>query len=49
LCHVAGVPESDSYGRITPNRARHTIAYQLANGHNPMPLLEGSIWISRRS
>ena len=49
LCHVAGVPESDSYGRITPNRARHTIAYQLANGRNPMPLLELQNWLGHRT
>lgn len=49
LCELAGVPESDSYGRITPNRARHTIAYQLANGRNPMPFLELQNWLGHRS
>lgn len=49
LCRVAGVPETDSYGSITPNRARHTIAYQLANGREPMPLLELQTWLGHRS
>lgn len=49
LCELAGVPASDSYGRITPNRARHTIAYQLANGRNPMPFLELQNWLGHRS
>lgn len=49
LCRVAGVPENDSYGPITPNRARHTIAYQLANGRDPMPLLELQAWLGHRT
>lgn len=49
LCRAAGVPQTDSYGRITPNRARHTIAYQLANGRDPMPLLELQTWLGHRS
>lgn len=49
LCRVAGVPETDSLGRITPNRARHTVAYQLANGRNPMPLLELQAWLGHRN
>lgn len=49
LCRVAGVPENDSYGLITPNRARHTIAYQLANGRDPMPLLELQAWLGHRT
>lgn len=48
-CHVTGVPESDSYGPITPNRARHTIVYQLANGRNHMPLLELKAWLGHRT
>lgn len=49
LCRVAGVPETDSLGLITPNRARHTVAYQLANGRNPMPLLELQAWLGHRN
>jgi len=49
LCRVAGVPDTDSLGRITPNRARHTVAYQLANGRDPMPLLELQAWLGHRN
>lgn len=49
LCRTAGVPTHDSRGAITPNRARHTIAYQLANGRDPMPLLELQAWMGHRS
>lgn len=49
LCRAAGVPETDSYGAITPNRARHTIAYQLANGRDPMPLLELQAWMGHKT
>jgi integrase len=49
LCRIAGVPDSDSLGRITPNRARHTVAYQLANGRAPMPLLELQAWLGHRN
>lgn len=49
LCHAAGVPEKDSLGLITPNRARHTTAYQLANGREPMPLLELQAWMGHRT
>lgn len=49
LCRAAGVPETDSLGPLTPNRARHTIAYQLANGRDPMPLLELQVWMGHKS
>lgn len=49
LCRIAGVPDSDGLGRITPNRARHTVAYQLANGRDPMPLLELQAWLGHRN
>lgn len=48
LCRVAGIPEHDMYGKVTPNRARHTIAYQLANGQDAMPLLELQAWLGHR-
>jgi integrase len=49
LCRMAGIPSRDSRGAITPNRARHTVAYQLANGRDPMPLLELQAWMGHRS
>lgn len=40
LCRRAGVPESDSRGKITSHRARATIVSQLNNGPEPWPLAD---------
>jgi integrase len=45
LCRKAGVPESDSRGRITAHRARATIASQLYNGPVRWSLQELSAWM----
>ncbi len=48
LCRKAGVPESDSRGRLTSHRARSTIASQLYNAKEPMTLFELQEWLGRR-
>lgn len=49
LCTKAGIPQEDSRGRITSHRARATIASQLANAPEPMPLLALQDWLGHQS
>lgn len=49
LCAKAGVPQSDARGRLTSHRARTTIASQLANAPEPMPLLVLQDWLGHRT
>jgi integrase len=49
LCAKAGVPQSDTHGRLTSHRARTTIASQLANAPEPMPLLVLQDWLGHRT
>lgn len=49
LCAKAGVPQSDARGRLTSHRARTTIASQLANASEPMPLLVLQDWLGHRT
>ncbi|MFE3270757.1 hypothetical protein [Streptomyces sp. NPDC059215] len=46
LCGKAGVPAADVRGNITSHRARSTIASQLYNAKEPMPLFA---WLGHRS
>lgn len=48
LCDKMDIPLSDSVGRITNSRARITIATQLANGKNPMSLLDLKAWLGHK-
>lgn len=48
LCRKAGVPTRDARGNITSHRARSTIASQLANGKQPLTLLELMEWLGHR-
>lgn len=48
LCRKAGVPESDSRGKITSHRARATIASQLYNGPDPLSLTELQAWLGHK-
>lgn len=45
LCRKAGVPESDTRGRITSHRARATIASHLYNAKDSMTLFELQAWL----
>ncbi|MFF4621760.1 tyrosine-type recombinase/integrase [Nonomuraea jabiensis] len=49
LCRKAGVPAADARGAITSHRARSTIASQLYNAKEPMPLFELQAWLGHRS
>jgi integrase len=49
LCRKAGVPLSDTRGRISSHRARSTIASQLFNAKEPMTLFELQAWLGHRS
>lgn len=49
LCRKAGVPQSDTRGRITSHRARSTIATHLYNAKDPMTLFELQAWLGHRS
>jgi Phage integrase family len=49
LCHKAGIPTSDSRGRITSHRARATIATQLFNAREPLSLFELQAWLGHQS
>ena len=49
LCKKAGVPESDTRGKITSHRARATIASQLYNAKQPFTLFELQEWLGHRS
>lgn len=49
LCAKAGIPQRDAHGRITSHRARATIASQLANAPEPMPLLALQDWLGHRT
>lgn len=49
LCRKAGVPESDTRGKITSHRARATIATQLYNAKEPLTLFELQAWLGHRS
>ncbi|WP_234337144.1 tyrosine-type recombinase/integrase [Streptomyces xylophagus] len=49
LCRKAGVPSADARGGITSHRARSTIASQLYNAKEPMPLFELQAWLGQRS
>jgi len=49
LCHKAGVPRSDSRGRLTSHRARATIATQLFTARDPMSLDELQAWLGHRN
>lgn len=48
LCRKMNLPLHDSVGRITCSRARMTIATQLANGKNPMSLLDLKAWLGHK-
>ncbi|MDT8306617.1 MAG: tyrosine-type recombinase/integrase [Anaerolineae bacterium] len=48
LCHKAGVPVTDTRGRITSHRARATIASQLYNAREGMSLSELQAWLGHR-
>jgi integrase len=48
LCRKAGVPESDSRGKITSHRARATIASQLYNAADPLSLAELQQWLGHK-
>lgn len=48
LCRKAGVPESDSRGKITSHRARATIASQLYNAPDPLSLTELQAWLGHK-
>ncbi len=48
LCHKAGVATEDARGAITSHRARTTIAYQLANGRQPLSVFELKEWLGHR-
>jgi len=49
LCQKAGVATQDARGSITSHRARTTIAYQLANGRQPLSVFELKEWLGHRS
>jgi integrase len=49
LCARAGVPESDSRGRISSHRARATIASQLYNAPKPWTLAELQAYLGHSS
>ncbi|WP_408996967.1 tyrosine-type recombinase/integrase [Streptomyces ipomoeae] len=49
LCRKAGVPNADVRGNITSHRARSTIASQLYNPKEPMPLFELQEWLGHRT
>ncbi|MDO7887603.1 tyrosine-type recombinase/integrase [Hymenobacter cheonanensis] len=49
LCKKAGVPESDTRGRISSHRARATIASQLYNAPEGMTLFELQKWLCHSS
>ena len=49
LCRKAGIPRSDTRGRISSHRARSTIASQLFNAKDPMTLFELQAWLGHRS
>ncbi|MER8073436.1 hypothetical protein ABTZ59_34880 [Streptomyces sp. NPDC094034] len=44
LCRKAGVPDADVRRNITSHRARSTIASQLYNAKEAMPLFELQAW-----
>ena len=48
LCRKAGIPGADARGKITTHRARSTIASQLFNAKEPMPLLELQKWLGHK-
>lgn len=48
LCRKAGMPESDSRGKLTSHRARATIASQLYNGPEPLSLTELQQWLGHK-
>jgi len=49
LCKKAGVPQSDTRGKITSHRARATIASQLYNAKQPFSLFELQEWLGHSS
>ncbi|MCX5427922.1 tyrosine-type recombinase/integrase [Streptomyces sp. NBC_00257] len=49
LRRKAGIPAADVRGAITSHRARSTIASQLYNAREPMPLFELQAWLGHRS
>lgn len=48
LCKKGGVPANDARGNITTHRARSTIASQLFNSKEPMPLWDLKEWLGHR-
>ena len=49
LCRKAGVPESDTKGKITSHRARATMATQLYNAREPLDIFELQKWLGHAS